>query len=520
MEDTVALIIGVSFYPDLASNWNVRQNRTANDAVEVTAALVKRGVDPRKIKLFLTPQGRLPKSVAGVVPQLAEKNKVEDFITKELVRPPYSSGRFFFFCSGHGVAAKGRQDTHLILSDSDIVDKKHVFRSLAIERLRIQLQGMGGLSEQLFCINSCRTPQEWAMTGEYNHLEVQPLTRGHYTTPVSQSAFFAAKELTKAPVQDLASGHSNGFAAAIVDCINSAAWPPDPDEWNARLKTAWPPTVPSGLPGSNSQLFKRLEIARYDLDRDEQSKLAEKKLDDATRWALRSTEPDLWRSTVIDLHACDTDCLDFLVQRLSNTVFKEAIGRVRRVTDWPSREDPIDLRQHAIRSYLSYCLIDDPDQINPATVVQRLLNSPKGPRVAYVQIKGPCHQNSDPALIASMLGFWKEIIGLAAEKRLAILPLLLIGHVDPEPTGERTSLIDTTTFYRSMRLPDADVRRLSKVKGHEVEQWLEVIIPKTHPQRADVERQIARALDVKFIQKIDARMERIFDAVGSLAAAV
>lgn len=520
MSDLVALVIGVSHYPGLANNWSIRQDRTVNDAIEVTRALVKRGVNPKKIKLLLSAKGNLPNDVAGVAPHPAQLQILQRFIGEEIFAEPFLGDRFLFFCSGHGVAAKDRQDTLLILSDSGVNQNTHFFKWLALEELRLQFQGMPQFSEQIFCVNACRTPQEWAMVGNYNKAYVQIQMFNRPKKAVSQTKILSARELASAPVQDLKDGFSNGFASAVVDCIKSGEWPPRAGEWSGRIKQAWKSTDATEPPTSSTPLFKRLVNARHDLDRGPQSLLAAKKLADASEWKDRQTDPTLWRSTVVDLHACDTDRLDFLVQRLSQTFFKPptVIGGIRRVQRWPSREDSTDRRTRTLRGRLAYCLTDNSEQTDPNAIAKELAAVRKGMRVAYVQISGPCDADLDRDLIGNMLTFWQEIIHASTTRTPSVntLPLLLIGHEDPEPT-EGPSPIDTTMFYREESLDEEDPRRLRRVRGFEIYDWLAPIIPKDDPQRADVETELSRALGVALVDDIHARMKQIVDVVSELA---
>ena len=84
MTDLVALVIGVSAYPKLPAAWSVRGDRTVRDAIAVTEALVQRGVDPKKIKLLLSPAAGMPAEVAGVVPERMHRTALEDFLGEQL----------------------------------------------------------------------------------------------------------------------------------------------------------------------------------------------------------------------------------------------------------------------------------------------------------------------------------------------------------------------------------------------------------------------------------------------------
>ena len=519
MTDLVALIIGISHYPKLAETWNVRGDRTANDAIAVTRALVEqRQVDPAKIRLLLSTAAPMPADVAGVVPQLTRRDNLETFIGQELGEKPFVGDQFFFFCSGHGVTAEKQQETLIVSSDSFVRQNKNMFVCLAVEELRAQLQGMPQFADQIFCINSCRTPQEWAVTGGDEISRVMTVQLDRPEQPVAQARFFSARELYPAPVEDRNDGYSNGFAKAVVECIKSAEWPPRASDWSWRLKEAWGSTEVSGVHGADSYLFKRLEKTRYDLDRGRQHKLAELALKRAQKWVDRRDDAGLWQSTLIDLHACRTDCLDLLLQRLEQSVFttKVAMGGVHRAGRWPDRNRAAERRKRDLREELAYCLTDDRAMTRPDDIIEELAALGTGARVIYVEIDGPCDDDKDRPLVEDMVTFWRDIIDAAAKRvpSLPYLPLLLVGHIDPEPAAGASPAIDTTRFYHGDVLVEDHERRLNRIRGDEVHTWLDPVVPRSDLRRVDVERELARALGVQFVDDINARMRQILTAVN------
>lgn len=521
MSDIVALVLGISHYPDLPGEWNVSQDCTSHDAIAVTRALVNRGVKPTRIKLLLGARTNLPITVGGVAPGKLKEDVLKHFICRELGEGEFVGDRFFFFCSGHGVTAEKQQETLIVLPDSFVVrNNGKMFNCLAIEQLRAQLQGMPQFAEQIFCINACRTPQEWSVTGKDEVSRVQTLQLDRPRVPVVQARFFSSEELAPTPVEGLEGGYSNGFSKAVVECIEEADWPPQPRDWRWRLKRAWEPTDVLGVRGGDPDLFKLLEKARYQLDRGRQHKLAEGALKRAQKWADRRNEPDLWRGTVLDLHAFEADCLDILLWRLEETVFTEkiAIGGVRRVSRWPKRGDPAERRKRDLREELAYCLTEDRIVIDPVAIVEELAALGPGARVVYVEIDGPCDGVADRPLVDDMVAFWRGIIDVAAKRvpALPYLPLLLIGHVDPDLRASEA--IDTTLFYHNDTLADEHERRLCKVRGVDVRSWLDPVIRRDHPRRVDIESELARALRVQLIEDIDVRMREIITAVNKRTA--
>jgi hypothetical protein len=516
MTDLVALVIGVSAYPKLPAAWSVRGDRTVRDAIAVTEALVQRGVDPKKIKLLLSPAAGMPAEVAGVVPERMHRTALEDFLGEQLGRGDFAGDQFFFFCSGHGVAALEHKETLIVSPDSYLMDGKTVFFCLPVEKLQIQLEGMPAFADQIFCINACRTPQEWAMTGEDQVRPVLTLIRARPEKPIPQARFFSAKELTPAPVEELAEGYSNGFAKALVECIGSTVWPPRASDWSWRLEKAWSATDASGVHGGGLKLFKKLDDARYDLDRDKQHTLADTALKLAGKWRDRRDNAGLWQSTLIDLHACPTDRLGMLLQRLERTVFKDAIGKIRLASRWPDRTRSPERRKRDLREQLAFCLVDDSSITEPKDIADELFHLGNGARVTYIEIDGPCDDDKDRPLVEDMVTFWRQIIGAAAKgaRSLSHLPILLVGHNNPELTAGTLSTVDTTRFYRDEALTEDNERRLNRIRGPDVHRWLDPIISRENPGRGDVERALARGLGVRFVDDIDARMDHILNFVN------
>ena len=70
MTDLVALIVGISHYPELPESWHVQGDRTAHDAIEVTRALVARGADPKR---FIEPRFLKELEDGGYIAELYKK---------------------------------------------------------------------------------------------------------------------------------------------------------------------------------------------------------------------------------------------------------------------------------------------------------------------------------------------------------------------------------------------------------------------------------------------------------------
>jgi hypothetical protein len=525
MADLVALIVGIAHYPDLPDTWHVQQDRTAKDAIAVTEALVARGADPKKIKLLLSMKAERPADVAGVVPENPDKEILEDFIRKQLgKKAPFVGSQFLFFCSGHGASAEKQAETLIITSDSFAAEvNKRVFNCLGIEQLRTQLQGMPQFSDQLFCVNACRTPAEWAITGDD---EVEPIATLalQRASMVSQARFFAAGELEPSPVEGISpDGFSNGFAEALVNCIREGEWPPRAGDWELRLRNKWPATWSDGVHGPDRFLFTRLYDARHQIDRQRQHKLVQAALDRARTWnERRGADPgDLWRTTLIDLHACTADCLDLLMTNLENIIFTDKIvaGGVQRVAQWPRHDQDAGRREKELIGEVSYCLAEDRDLTDSGNIVEAVAALAPGMRVVYVEIDGPC-KTEDEGLINAMIRFWQGIIAEAHKRgtRVPCLPLLLVGHVDPDPRADAPPLIDATRFYHPDVLAEGHERRLNLVAGNHLLTWIKGIVPDGDLRRPDLEMEIARALGGRVLDGIGpVRMGKIIEVVDERA---
>jgi Caspase domain len=222
-EDLVALVVGIASYPGLPDDWSIADERTVRDAIEVTKLLRRRGVPINKIKLLLSAKENTS-DIEGVPVTLADHVTLENFITKQLGAPPFDGERFFLFLSGHGVEARETSELVVILADSfRTVDGPRVFYVLAVEHFRNQLKAKDRFKQQLFCINACRTPAEWAISADdrIEKVVTVPLTR----RPVQQVRFFAAGESQPAPVEARADGLSNNLQRLSATASRTANGP-------------------------------------------------------------------------------------------------------------------------------------------------------------------------------------------------------------------------------------------------------------------------------------------------------
>jgi hypothetical protein len=398
-------------------------------------------------------------------------------------------------------------------------DKK-VFNCLGIEALRAQLQGLDIFSEQFFCINACRTPAEWAITSNDQIEMVGTLGKARFHK-LTQARFFAADELEAAPVEATsACGFSNGFAEAVAGCIEKLPWPPRAGDWQLQLHNQWPNTKSDGIAGLDRFAFKQLYDDRHSIDRTRQHKLVKRIVDDARTWnSHRTAEPgDLWRSTIIDLHARTADCLDMLMHSLENSIFTEQIvaGGIQRADRWPARDQDIRDRERALTEELTYCLVEDSSLVG-SKMIDALVDLTTTTRVVYIEIDGPC-EPIDEQLIASMLGFWRNVVNELhiLGTRVPHLPLLLIGHIEPDSAGPQS--IDTTRYYHSALLRSSDERRLNLIEGDHLFKWVRRVFPDGDLRRPGVERELALALGSNRIERVsDVSLLTVVDAVEKRA---
>jgi hypothetical protein len=467
MDDLVALVVGVAQYnvPD----WNIRDDRTAEDAVAVAAALRRRGVPIKKIKLFVSHASRLRHRVDVPAERLTSA-ALETFITQELGQPPFDGRRFLLFWSGHGV---GTDEPLVIVADSfKTATAKRRFYCLGINGLCAQLQGMPAFQEQLFCTNACQIPAEWSITPQDDKHAIEPLEYPR-SLAIRQARFSAVRALEAAPVQDRPDKLSNGFAQAVCDCIDKGSWPPRDIEWHFILKAAWPAFDPDGPYQREIEAFSRLWSHVDAIDREAQQSLVYGAFKQALEWKERhplgvsGTDADaVWRRTVIDLHARNTDLLDRLMERLRNKVFDpKYVPHHFDPIKWPDRGLQFESRKQKLLRDLNYYL----DGILTDAVPPEQCTT-----VVYVQIKGPCTPADEP-LIREMLAVWEKAIRavLKLGNLGPCLPLLLVGHDDPEPaTQGAASSPDMTSLYHGAVLNPDDEHRLNLIQGGHLQTWL------------------------------------------------
>jgi hypothetical protein len=517
VDDLVALVVGVAAFPKLP-DWDIANDCTVNDAKAVATSLRRRGVPAEKIKLLLSAQRQLPEHIEGIQVHLAHKEILEEFITYQLGAGPFRGKRFFFFWSGHGVTSQGVSQTLLFTADSFKTPdgSQRLFKCLGLEEFRSQLLGMASFEEQTFCVNACRTPIEWSLVAADDTTRVKTLRKDRSDT-IRQARFFAVPESKPAPVEGSAAEFSNGFARAVRDCIDKCeTWPPNHTEWQYLLRDSWPQLWSPEMQSVGSAEFKPLRRAIRGVDREEQQTLVSEALKRQWKTTARQIQ---WHATVVDFHSCTSDCLSLLMTSIEESMIKSkaVAGGIHRVGGWPVRKlSPAVRRERLIRE-LSYRLTDDWTAEKPDHIVDALTGMGPCLRVVFVEIAGPCNSD-DQLLVEAMLDFWKEIITTACSRlQKPTLPLLIIGHVDPEPSSPNTDTMDTMTFYRnSETIPG---RRLSLISGHHLRKWLDVVAPaERFPWRDDLEAEIARGLGGALIEDITGvRMARLVDLVAMRA---
>jgi hypothetical protein len=511
VEDFVALVVGISRYPHLPG-WDIANDCTANDAIKMVTSLRNRGVPASKIKLLLSCTSP-PAEVSGVKVWQASKSVLEDFFGMEVGIAPFNGKRFFFFWSGHGAEALRTSEPLVITADSfkRKDGPKRVFRCVPIDQIRTRLSGMPNFSEQIFCINACRTPIEWSVTPNDDTVLLDPGTSKR-TGTVKQAAFFAVAGTKAAPVEKAATQFSNGFARAVQQCIDKGQWPPDHGDWYYRLKALWPTLWSPGVHSIGPEQFEPLKNEIRKIDREDQLTLITDKL---TQLSRNIDRPNIgWRATVLDLHSCTSDCLMLFMTHLEPVVIKSGMAGegIQRVNGWPERNLSLQNRKQQLISELTLRLTGSRISKSLEQIAEALAYMRECVRVVYVEVKGPCRQD-DESLIGEMLNFWQEIIAFAANhEKQPTLPLLMIGHVDLDQ-------IDTERFYPKVEPLEALGRRLNMVKGAHLRRWLDAVTPaESNPWRSDLESEIVRELGAALIEDIpDVRMATIVNLITTRA---
>jgi hypothetical protein len=516
MKDVVALVVGVASYPGL-EGWNVANDCTVNDAIAVAKSLVKAGVQAEKIKLLLSSREQLPSHIEGIAVEPAKFNELQTFVAEELGDGKFAGKRFFLFWSGHGVLSQDNPQTLVVLADSlkRPNSSQRVLKFLGIEQLATQLQGEPSPFEELiFCVNACRTPIEWSLSAEDETMPVKTFKSNRPTT-VTVSRFFAVDEGHAAPVESGASEFSNGFARAVRDCI--ASWPSQHRGWNRFLRDAWPRTWSPDRHSGSSEDFIPLRKRIRELDRTEQRDLMEETLKYLSQ---RSGEPIEWCETIVVFHSCHSDQLTSLIRYIEQSFIEKKLvtDGIHRAKGWPDRKLSLAARKKYLFDELIYRLTNRQKMRADEKVADALaaLGTPRA-RVVYIEVTGPC-ADTDAPLIQAMKAFWKEVIeSVYAHKKRPQLPLLIIGHVDPDEKS--SGHVDSEMFYVDDALGEVSRRRLNLIEGHHVFKWLDVVAPADRvPWRDDLETQIAVALGGALIENIEAtRMARVVNVVAKLA---
>jgi hypothetical protein len=517
MDDFVAVVVGVANYEGL-KGWNVPQDRTAKDAIAITEALRNRQLPAEQIKLFISMQAKVPAEVMGVPVTPASREQISDFLVGDFKRPPFSGKdkTLLFFCSGHGFIVGA--EPCLILADSKpAVTSQATYRCLGIDQLRTQLLGMR-FTRQILCVNTCQVPAEWSPPGKPSFVDTSADRR---LPGIQQVRFLAAPEMQTAPVESRGDGLSNGFAAAVRACIDKYDWPPNPVDWDVALRGEWGDLVTSGLHGVGQSKFKILRDGIRKIDRTKQLKLASKSLEFARNWATNqknATEPDVVLSTLLDLHAVTSDELTILVGRLDEELIKpngDIVSGGLGYAKWPEAGLTAAERKRVLFQSLAEQLVDNETLDSAEKIVAALADLGGCVRIVFIEIKGPC-SDSDRALILEMISFWKDIIArlMALKTRVSTVPLLIVGHVNPDPAAG-AAILDTASYYHAAVPPPGDKRRLSEIQWDELVAWLDEVLPKSrHPGRSDLDAVIAQELGAELMQRVQpVRMAKIVNVV-------
>jgi hypothetical protein len=271
--------------------------------------------------------------------------------------------------------------------------------------------------------------------------------------------------------------------------------------------------------------FMKLKKEIRAIDRDEQRSLVESALKQAVRWKKErgptAADHQMWKKTVIDLHATSADRLDLFITKLEAELKKKAApSGIQRIKRWPNRNLSLPDREKELIHELTYRLTDDYNVEAIKEIVDRMNSLGGRSRIVFVDIDGPCTADDGP-LVSTMLDFWQKLLTetLSRAVKRPHLPLLLVGHVDPEPPSGAPMSIDTTTFYHASALDTTHERRLSLIYGHHLYGWLDEVVPADrYDARYALEEEIARGLGARLIEDIPGtRMKCIIDLIWSRA---
>ncbi|QQO12416.1 hypothetical protein JJB99_23385 [Bradyrhizobium diazoefficiens] len=515
MEQLSALIIGISSYQDL-DGWNIADNRTARDAIAITESLCDKNVPIANIKLFLSMGRDTPTHVRGVAVEPATWERISNFIIGDFNRPGFAASNLFFFCSGHGFLVD--MEPCLILADSKpAVTAQATYRCLGLDRFRHQLFGMG-FSRQFLCVNTCQVPSEWSPPGRTTFVDTSPGIPGQ---GLQQVRFLAAPEMQTAPVESRNDGLSNGFAAAVRSCIEKYELPPNASDWDAALRDQWGDLVTLGLYGADQSKFKILRDNILKIDRKKQCDFVSGALKTARDWDLRQDllPTSLVPRTLLDLHALNSDQLSYLISRLQDELFNSAndkkIAGGLASAVWPAT-GLIEDRKRDLSKNLAEALVGNDELETADDVAEELAAMGDCIIAAYLEVEGCTAQ--DRELVKELLAFWNNILAHLLAKSAPTLPLLIVGHVNPDPAPGQDA-IDTAHYYHEPTLPSVDRRRLTEIRWQELLQWLDDAMPRTrHPGRGDLDSAIARALGAPAIQSLRPfRMATLVDFVTKRA---
>lgn len=515
MEPLSALIIGISSYHDL-DGWNVADNRTGRDAIALAESLCDKGVPAANIKLFLSMGRDTPAQVRGIPVEPATWEKLSNFIIGDFNRSAFAASNLLFFCSGHGFLVE--MEPCLILADSKpAVTAQATYRCLGLDKFRHQLMGMG-FGRQILCVNTCQVPSEWSPPGRPTFVDTSPGIPGK---GIQQVRFLAAPEMLTAPVETRDDGLSNGFAAAVKFCIEKYELPPNASDWDAALRDKWGPLVTLGLHGADQSKFKILRDNILKLDRKKQFDFVSDALRTARDWDARQglLLASLVPRTLLDLHALSSDQLSYLISRLQDDLFNNAIDKKiaggLATAVWPAT-GVIEDRKRDLFKNLAEALVGNDELEGAENVAEELAAMGDCIVAVYLEVEGCTAQDGE--LVKELLAFWNKILVYLLSKSSPTLPLLIVGHINPDPSpGQNT--IDTASYYHQPTLSAADKRRLTEIRWQELLQWLEDAMPRArHPGRGDLDSAIAKALGASAVQSLRPfRMVTLIDFVTKRA---
>jgi hypothetical protein len=233
-DKTYAVVVGVEEYR-LAPRYNLRGPSGA--ACRFAAWLLRRGVPPDHVFLFLSPQGADGLPQTGLAAKAAD-HLIHDFITGELNRQG-RGGLLYFYWAGHGVITPDHRH-RLLFSDASPTN----VHTLDLHDFLLYMKSVGfGLPDQVCIVDACAQrldDMRGISSATYPHFG--PRGSGRQFTLLATRPGELARNLP-ADRHCLMSQELLG----ILDTQDATPWPPDLVQIAGRLRAHFAALVQAGM---------------------------------------------------------------------------------------------------------------------------------------------------------------------------------------------------------------------------------------------------------------------------------